>query len=143
MTAPVIVMLYDGHCALCRATVAFIKERDHAGQIECADLQLPENEARFPSFSKEAVREQIHVLDQDKRVFIGAAGTRQFLALLPGWGWLAWMLGVPGLRWIAQFIYMRIANNRYRFNPWLERREQCADDTCAVDRAQQETSPDS
>ena len=138
MTAPVIVMLYDGHCALCRATVAFVKERDHLGQIECADLQLPENEARFPSFSKEAVRQQIHVVDSCGQVFIGTPGVRQFLALLPRWRWFAWMLGVPGLRSIAQFFYMRIANNRYRFNPWLERHESCEDESCALENAQQE-----
>jgi predicted DCC family thiol-disulfide oxidoreductase YuxK len=47
--------------------------------------------------------------------------------LLPGWKFLAWILLVPGIRWVAGKFYEWIARNRYRWN-----RAVCQDGTCQV-----------
>jgi len=47
--------------------------------------------------------------------------------LLPGWKVVAWLLLVPGIRWLAAKVYSWVARNRYRWNSSL-----CADGTCSL-----------
>jgi predicted DCC family thiol-disulfide oxidoreductase YuxK len=129
-----LVALFDGDCALCTATLRFIEARDHSGRIECGDLRHPVIADRFPSFTAEAVRAQLHAVDRDGRLYVGIDAVRECGRRLPKYRTVAWILGVPGIRFVAQRVYVLIAKHRLRLNPWLPATGPvCDDDGCAVD----------
>lgn len=127
-----LVALFDGDCAICTTTMHFIWARDLVGRVECVDLRDEAVAARFPAFSVEAVRAQLHAVDRDGRVFVGIDAVRECGRRLPKYWTVAWILGVPGIRFVAQQVYVLIAKNRMLLNPWL-RRDECADGSCEVD----------
>ena len=122
-----LTVLYDGSCGLCRASVERVRPWDKRERIDFLDLHDPSAEHRFPQIDWEAAMRWMQAVDAEGRVFSGADAWARIGMLLPGWKLLAWVLLVPGIRWIAGKIYAWIARNRYRWN-----REACADGTCAV-----------
>ncbi|MCA9488909.1 MAG: DUF393 domain-containing protein [Myxococcales bacterium] len=131
----VVAALFDGRCGVCSRSARWFGERDPMGRIERLDLRDPEAAARFPDLSPDAVRAQMHVVDREGRVHIGLEGVRAALRELPGWAWLASVLGWPGLHAGAGLLYLAFAKNRLFFNRWLPvpEGEQPCTDACAVD----------
>lgn len=127
-----LVALFDGDCAICTATMQFIWARDLVGRVECVDLRDAQSALRFPEFTPDAVRAQLHAVDSEGRVWVGIDAVRECGRRLPRYRWVAWVLGVPGIRFCAQQVYLLIAKNRMLLNPWL-RQEDCDDGSCAVD----------
>lgn len=122
-----LTVLYDGNCALCRASVARVRRMDLGGRIELLDLHDPDAAARFPQVDREEALRWMQAVDRAGRVYSGADAWARIGLALPGWKLLAWVLLVPGIHFIAWQIYAWIARNRYRWN-----RDLCADDACAV-----------
>src|SRR6187549_957246 len=71
------LLLYDGECALCNASVRFVRARDRRGRFGFASLQSGEAAARLASFG---VRSAAEFGDRDDPgtfyVIEGAAGGR-------------------------------------------------------------------
>ena len=124
---PELTVLYDGSCSLCRASVARVRPFDARGRIEFLNLHEPSALQRFPQMDLEIAMRWMQAVDGRGRVFSGVEAWARIGLLLPGWNLLAWILFVPGVRWIAGKIYAWIARNRYRWN-----REACADGTCSL-----------
>lgn len=125
--SPQLAVLFDGSCSLCRASVARVRPFDRRGRIEFLDLHDPDSIRRFPNIDREEAMRSMLAVNKRGRVYTGADAWAQIGLLLPGWNLLAWILLVPGIRWIARIIYGWIARNRYRWN-----REVCADGSCAL-----------
>ena len=66
-------------------------------------------------------------VDSNGSVSSGSDAWARIGMLLPGWKFLAWILLVPGIRWVVGKFYAWIAQNRYRWN-----RAVCQDGTCKV-----------
>ena len=128
-----LVALFDGDCAVCRRSMAAIVARDTAGRVECVDLRRPEVAARFPDLSVDAVRAQLHSVDGTGSVFIGVDALRQCGSRLPRIRWVVWVLGVPGIRSVAQWVYVLFARHRMRFNVWFPVDIEECSEACAVD----------
>jgi predicted DCC family thiol-disulfide oxidoreductase YuxK len=114
-----LVMLYDGNCSVCTHSARMIQQRDSGHRIECANVQLGENAVRFPGFSPEAVQEQLHTVDVAGVTYIGVDGLREIGRRLPVWRLVAWLIGLPGVHWLAAAFYLRFARNRLFFNRFL------------------------
>jgi predicted DCC family thiol-disulfide oxidoreductase YuxK len=125
--SPQLTVLFDGSCSLCRASVARVRPFDRHGEIEFLDLHDPSSNRRFPNIDREVAMRSMQAVDRRGRVYTGEEAWAQIGLRLPGWKLLAWILLVPGIRWIARFLYLWIARNRYRWN-----REACADGSCAL-----------
>ena len=125
--SPQLTVLLDGSCSLCRASVARVRPFDRHGRIEFLDLHDPSSIRRFPNIDREEAMRSMQAVDKQDRVYTGADAWAQIGLRLPGWNLLAWILLVPGIRWIACIIYAWIARNRYRWNP-----EACADGSCEL-----------
>ena len=69
----------------------------------------------------------MQAVDEQGRTWSGAEAWARIGLLLPGWNLVAWILLVPGVRWLAARTYFWIARNRYRWN-----RSLCADGSCSV-----------
>jgi predicted DCC family thiol-disulfide oxidoreductase YuxK len=121
-----LTVLYDGSCSLCRASVARVRPFDRRQRVEFLDLHEPSVQQRFPQIDREAAMRWMQAVDADGRVWTGAEAWARIGRLLPGWSLLAWLLLVPGIRWLAAKVYAWIARNRYRWN-----RSVCSDGTCS------------
>jgi len=120
-----LTILYDGACSLCRASAARARRFDTRGSVEFLDLREPSVQTRFPQIDRDIALRWMQAVDSRGRVCSGAEAWARIGMLLPGWNLLAWILLLPGVRWIAERIYQCIASNRYRWN-----REACADGSC-------------
>jgi predicted DCC family thiol-disulfide oxidoreductase YuxK len=122
-----LVVLYDGSCSLCRTSVERVRRFDRHRRIELLDLHDPSVQQRFPQIDREIAMRWMQAVDARGRVSSGVDAWARIGLLLPGWNLLAWLLLVPGIRWLAARIYAWIARNRYRWN-----RSLCADGTCSL-----------
>jgi predicted DCC family thiol-disulfide oxidoreductase YuxK len=125
--SPQLVVLFDGSCSLCCASVARVRVADRYGRIEFLDLHDPDSIRLFPNIDREEAMRSMQAVDRRGRVYTGSDAWAQIVLRLPRWNLLAWILLVPGIRWITRIIYRWIARNRYRWN-----REVCADGSCAL-----------
>jgi predicted DCC family thiol-disulfide oxidoreductase YuxK len=130
-----LTVLFDGSCTLCRASADRVRRFDSRGRIELLDLHDPSAMQRFPQINREEAMKWMQAVDPQGRVAGGADAWARIGALLPGWNLLAWILLVPGIRWLAAKIYAWIARNRYRWN-----RAICDDGSCAL-HVEKEPSP--
>jgi len=122
-----LTVLYDGSCSLCRASVARVRPFDARRRIEFLDLNDPSAQQRFPQIDRDVAMRWMQAIDAHGRIWSGADAWARIGLLLPGWNLLAWLLLVPGFRWLAAKSYAWIARNRYRCNPAL-----CSDGTCSL-----------
>jgi|SRR5579862_4704331 len=124
---PKLTVLYDGHCGLCRASVARLRRMDRGERIALLDLHDPEAATRFPQVNREEAMRLMQAVDSRGRVFSGADAWARIGLALPGWNLVAWLLFVPGIHGVAGLVYGWIARNRYRWNKDL-----CADGSCTL-----------
>jgi len=122
-----LTVLFDGHCALCRASAARVRRLDSRKRIDLLDLHIPSVLQRFPQVDRDEAMKWMLAVDPRGRTFQGADAWARIGLLLPGWNLLAWIVLVPGIRWLAAKAYAWIARNRYRWN-----RTVCNDDSCSV-----------
>jgi predicted DCC family thiol-disulfide oxidoreductase YuxK len=124
---PALTVLFDGHCGLCRASAERVRRFDPHHRIELLDLHDPSAARRFPGIDREEAMKATQAVDPQGRVFRGSDAWARIGLALPGWKAVAWILLVPGVRWLAGKVYAVVARNRYRWN-----RAACADGSCAV-----------
>lgn len=115
------VILFDGICNLCEASVLFIIRRDPAGRFLFASLQSGMAQTLLKPFDLEAGALQSFLLIKDGRLFEKSDAAVEITRDLHG----LWKLGVyfkflP--RFIRDRIYDWIAGNRYL---WFGRKTVC------------------
>jgi predicted DCC family thiol-disulfide oxidoreductase YuxK len=115
------VVLFDGVCNLCDASVTFVIDRDPAGEIRFAALQSEVGQALRRRFRvpDEAAASVLFV--EDGRCYRESTAALRICRYLSGW-WplLAWLLVLPVP--VRDLVYRWIARNRYR---WFGVREAC------------------
>ena len=124
---PDLTILFDGHCALCRASAARVRRFDSRRRIELLDLHEPSVSQRYPKIDRQEAMKWMLAVDSQGRIYSGADAWARIGLLLPGWKFVAWILFVPGIHLLATNIYAWIARNRYRWNRTI-----CNDDSCSV-----------
>jgi len=118
------VVLFDGVCNLCNASVQWLIERDGKGRLRYASLQ---SEAAYKLLAEHLSPEEIAALP-DAMILVDGAGvhTRSTAALrvagVIGWPWKAAsaFLAVPPV--LRDAVYRFVARNRYR---WFGTRDTC------------------
>jgi predicted DCC family thiol-disulfide oxidoreductase YuxK len=118
------VVLFDGVCNLCNATVDFLVDRDPRGTLRFASLQS----AAARAILERAGRVPAATSEPDSIVFVvgsrvyerSGAALRIARYLRAGWPLLAGLLIVPAP--LRDLVYRWIAARRYR---WFGRSEAC------------------
>ena len=118
-TVPKLTVWYNTKCPVCNAGI----DRPHSliraarvGAIEFRDINdEPEALARFGA-GIEDIRRRLHGVDADGRLHVGADCAIEIWLRTPGDIWLGRMLGLPGIRGIAAFVYDRFADMLYAWN---------------------------
>lgn len=109
-----IAVLFDGNCKLCRASVEAVRMYDNSGVVDLLDIHDEEKRALFPGLEMDALMEEIHVVDEQGRVWRGARAINEILRRQHGLpGLLAYLWYLPGFPWLADRQYKRIARRRY------------------------------
>ncbi len=111
------VLLYDGHCAFCRACRDILKGLDHADQLEPLSFQDPGVLEQFPTIGYERAMASMHLVMIDGRIFGEEAMLRELFRLTPWYlRWMGVLFVVPGVSGLARRMYRWVARNRYRLS---------------------------
>jgi predicted DCC family thiol-disulfide oxidoreductase YuxK len=110
-------IFFDGACPLCSREVRHYKKRDPHHAIEWIDIAQPTFNA--PSFGLDPARvnEVMHARSPDGTVSTEVAAFVKIWEALPPAFFttlLRYLLKIPGMMAIANFIYRRWAKNRYK-----------------------------
>lgn len=114
------IILFDGVCNLCNSSVQFILKRDPAGKFKFAPLQ---GETGQRLLKKHGISTDINsiVLIEHEKVFIKSnAAIRVGRQLTGAWKMASAFNIIP--RFIRDFLYDIVANNRYK---WFGKTESC------------------
>lgn len=120
-------VLFDGQCALCRASADRLRRADRRHALALLDLNDPAVLGRFPQVDPARARALMQAVDAQGRVFSGVDAWILAARELPRWRWLPPLLRLPGVHGFAARVYAWVARNRYRWN-----RAQCADGSCRL-----------
>jgi predicted DCC family thiol-disulfide oxidoreductase YuxK len=115
------IVLFDGLCNLCSASVRFIVARDPAARFRFASLQSPAAQALLAPFGAPATAlESVVLLDEGRLYTRSDAALRIARALRPPWPLCTALLAVP--RPLRDALYEFVARHRFR---WFGRRSAC------------------
>jgi predicted DCC family thiol-disulfide oxidoreductase YuxK len=117
---PQLTVWYNTKCPVCNAGIDWQRSRlvraARAGLIEFRDINLePDALARFGATLAD-VRRRLHGVDADGRLHVGADCAIAIWRATPGDGWLASLVGSPGIHQISCFGYDRFADLLYAWN---------------------------
>ena len=115
------VLLFDGICNLCNASVQWALLRDPKGIFRYAALQSDTGQELLKEHGLDVQNFDTVVLIDQNKVFLRSDVPLEIVRRLGGlWSALYIFKIVPSI--IRNFIYNWVAKNRYR---WWGRREQC------------------
>jgi predicted DCC family thiol-disulfide oxidoreductase YuxK len=115
------VLLFDGVCNLCDATVRFIADRDPQRRFRFAFLQSDAGGAMLERHGLKGDELTSVVLLQGGQAFRKSTAMLQIMRQLPApWRWLAVLLLLP--RPLRDWMYDVIGRRRYR---WFGRKPVC------------------
>ena len=114
-----IKVLFDCECPMCLRMVARMRLIWEPRGFEFVPLQAEWVHRKLALPEEELLRE-MRVLMPDGRV-LGGADAHALLWGHVWWLWPLWLLDkVPGGHWLINWVYERIAANRYRISHWLD-----------------------
>lgn len=115
------ILLFDGVCNLCNASVQFILKRDPKGIFRFASLQSATGQALLRHAGLPTADITTGVLFENGKAYLRSDASLRAVRLLPGfWPLLYGFTIVP--RFIRHTVYDWIARNRYR---WFGKQESC------------------
>ena len=108
-----IVILYDGECSFCSATIQFVLKRDHEGLFHFASIQSEAGRCLLRDHGVDAPGlDTVYLLD-DGRLFERSTAALLIGKRLPRYRTLS-VLGLCVPRFLRDWCYNRVARNRYR-----------------------------
>jgi predicted DCC family thiol-disulfide oxidoreductase YuxK len=111
------VLIYDGDCAVCRASALWLMRLAlEGGRLEIIPGRSDARRARFPQISEEQTTQAMQLVLPDGRVLSGADAVPEILRAIRGLGWMAALFALPGARPLARRVYGWIATNRMRLS---------------------------
>lgn len=122
------VVIYDGECKFCTASVHKLNKADRRGRLAFISLHDPEVQARWPELSHDELMQYLYLCAADGRKFKGAEAFKYLSTKLPLLYWMAPALYFPGLMPLWQMCYRAFAKRRYRWG----KIESCENGTCKL-----------
>jgi predicted DCC family thiol-disulfide oxidoreductase YuxK len=110
---------YNSACPVCDAGIKDQRARMAAcgaTDVEWIDVHAEPARAAEVGATVEAVRERLHVREDDGSVGVGAEAFARLWARTDGQGWLASLVRLPILSMLARLAYNVFARALYRWN---------------------------
>jgi predicted DCC family thiol-disulfide oxidoreductase YuxK len=114
------IVLFDGECHFCDASVQFIIKNDPKGKMLFASLQSDIGQRLLKAQKVPADIDSIILIEEDKVYYQSAAALRICTHLKAPWKWFYPLIIVPYP--IRNFFYGTIAKNRYK---WFGKKDSC------------------
>ena len=114
---PPLRVYYDGACPLCRREIGHYQGLQASCPVRWVDVSADATPLPAGVTTADALA-RFHVSLPDGGVVSGARAFIELWARMPGWRWLARVLRVPPLPWVAERAYRVFLRAR----PWLQRR---------------------
>ncbi len=115
------ILLFDGVCNLCNASVQFVLKRDTEGQFRFASLQSEAAQELLRQFPEAPAGINTVVLIENGQLYTKSDAALRAAKRLPGpWPLLYGFILLP--RSLRNLVYDWIARNRYR---WFGKEDQC------------------
>ncbi|MGJ4858573.1 thiol-disulfide oxidoreductase DCC family protein [Labrys sp. La1] len=114
------LILFDGVCVLCSGMVAFVIPRDALSRFRFVAIQSEAGAVLADRFGIRADDPEAVAVISDGIAYFKADAAIAIGRGLPGWRWAVVLKAVP--RPVRDFLYDRIARNRYRL---FGKRESC------------------
>lgn len=114
-------VFYNSACPVCDAGIAAQRKRMQAGgdcPVEWVDVHRQPQTVGELNQALEPVRERLHLRDEQGQVLVGVDAFAALFGHTRGQRWLARLLRLPGLHWLAQRAYNLFARALYRWNRW-------------------------
>ncbi|MBM4208177.1 MAG: DUF393 domain-containing protein [Gammaproteobacteria bacterium] len=122
---PALRVYYDKQCPLCNRTVLII---NHFDIFHCIDFKPAQDHAHenpaLVGIGMDTLMADLYAVDNDNKVYRGLATYRQILLNMRYLAPFGVLLGLPGIKQLAEAKYRAIADNRIRIN---------CNETCAVE----------
>ena len=106
------VILFDGVCNFCNASINWIISHDPAHRYRFAALQSEYGQKLLQKTNRDAMNFDSVILWRDGKVFEKSEAALEIARYLRGWSWLYAFRFVP--LFIRNFCYDLVARNRYR-----------------------------
>jgi predicted DCC family thiol-disulfide oxidoreductase YuxK len=121
MSEPAAILLYDGVCNFCDASVQFVMKRDPAGRVAFAALQSAAGRELLSRFGLDPdALSGVVLIEGDRCTVKSTAALRTLRHLRQPWPLLSVFLLFP--RFLRDFVYDFIAKRRYK---WFGKRDAC------------------
>ncbi len=104
-----------------------LKKRDKENKLVFVDINGDTFGKEYPELDYAALNARIHGMTPNGELITGLDVTYQAWRLV-GAGWLYAPLRWPGIRILADLVYVKFAKHRYRISYWLTGKERC--DSC-------------
>jgi predicted DCC family thiol-disulfide oxidoreductase YuxK len=117
------ILVYDGDCGFCGASVRWVERASREGEFEFIPCQSPEREERVPHVRLETCLDAMVLVLPDGRTFVGSDATPHILRRTRRWRWLSYLFSIPGAWIFHRPVYRLIARNRSRLSCAIRRPE--------------------
>lgn len=123
-----LTIFYDGTCPLCVKEMERLALYDNQEHLMLVDIHS-ENFLNYPEIDARHATKILHALDNNGTLLLGLDVT--YLAWkLVGKGWLYAPLRWKLIRPVADWCYLRFANNRYTISKLLTGKRKCDSGQC-------------
>lgn len=110
-------ILYNERCPICRAEIAHYRKRAAEAGAPLLFEDLNTADLGGWQLTPDQAKRRMHAALPDGRIVSGVPAFAAIWSALPRMGWLARLATTPGIRWVADGLYNRVAA------PWLYRRQ--------------------
>ncbi len=114
---PALTVFYDKDCPLCNRTVLTLNHFDIFNRVDFRNAQ--DNAENYPAIAKVGMGTlltDLYALDRDNKVYYGVETYRQILLKMRYTAPFGMLLGLPGIKQLAEKKYRAIADSRIRIN---------------------------
>jgi len=125
-----LLLLYDGECNLCLATVEKLSRIRTQAELTMLPLQEADPHRLPKGIQREDLLAELHVVDGEGRLYKGADAVIRIIRTVPGLAWLAGLYRVPGMKRPAHGVYRLVAKYRYRL--FGKKADACSNGACRL-----------
>ena len=134
------IVLYDGRCGFCLASVRRLEVLDLFGWVALRDFHAePYLRRLHPELTPERCHSEMVVIEPDGRLSGGFTAFRRLCLRLPLLWWLAPPVYLPGAGWIGTRVYRWVARRR----SLLHQHPVCETNQCAISGSVSSSAGDS
>jgi predicted DCC family thiol-disulfide oxidoreductase YuxK len=110
-------LIYDAECAMCRASALWLMRRAlSGGRLEILPCRSGPRRERFPQVPEADCMTAMQLVLPDGHVLSGADAVPELMRRIRGWGWVAGLFALPGVRPVGRRVYAWVARNRMKIS---------------------------